>query len=58
MAMERTAAEIAEALYAQAAYVWGEEDAEGQRQALAQAAEEIVSMARYALPPDLEPRFF
>ncbi len=58
MVMQRAAEEVAKALYAQAACLWGEEDAERQRQALDEVAAHIVSMAGYELPPDLEPRFF
>lgn len=45
-------------LYAQAQCLWGEEDAEGQRQAIQRVAEEIAIVAGYDLPPDVEPRFF
>ena len=58
MATERSPEEIFEGLYAQAAGLWGQEDAERQRQALHQTAEEIAIVDRWALPPDLEPRFF
>ncbi|HEY7491453.1 MAG TPA: hypothetical protein VIH59_10140 [Candidatus Tectomicrobia bacterium] len=58
MATEHSPEEIFEGLYAQAADLWGKEDAERQRQTLHQAAEEIASVNRWALPPDLEPRFF
>jgi hypothetical protein len=58
MTAERTAAEVLERLYAQARWLWGDADADRQRQALRQAAEEITLVARQPLPPDLEPRFF
>jgi hypothetical protein len=58
MATERSPEEVFESLYAQAADLWGKEDAEHQRQALYQTAEEIAIVDRWALPPDLEPRFF
>jgi hypothetical protein len=58
MATERSPEEIFEGLYARAAELWGKADAESQRQALQQAAEEIATVDRGALPPDLEPRFF
>ena len=58
MAAERSTEEVLEVLHAQAGCLWGEETAERQRPALQQTAEEIVIMARYELPPDLEPRFF
>jgi hypothetical protein len=50
--------EIFQRLYAQAQALWGEADAEHQRQALRQAAAEIATVTRYEVPPDLEPRFF
>jgi hypothetical protein len=50
--------EIFERFYIQAQRLWGKEDAERQRQALQRVAEEIVIVAGYDLPPDLEPRFF
>jgi hypothetical protein len=58
MATERSPEEIFAGLYAQAAELWGKADAERQRQALQQTAEEIAIVDRWALPPDLEPRFF
>ena len=56
--MDTSTQQVLEALYAQAACLWGREDAERQRAALQQAADQIVEMWRYELPPDLEPRFF
>jgi hypothetical protein len=50
--------EIAAGLYGQAQCLWGEADAEQQRQALRQAAEEIAVVERWEIPPDVEPRFF
>ena len=58
MAAERSVEEVLDRLLAQAAGLWGKEDAEQQRQALRQAAEEITIVDRWAIPPDLEPRFF
>ena len=58
MAGERTAAEILETLAAQARLLWGEADAERQRPALSQTAEEIATVARATVPADLEPKFF
>ena len=58
MARERLTEEIFERFYIQAQRLWGKEDAEQQRQALQRVAEEIVIVAGYDLPPDLEPRFF
>ena len=58
MAGERTAAEMLETLAAQARLLWGEADAERQRPALTQTAEEIAVVARAHLPADLEPQFF
>ena len=58
MAAERTTAEILEALSTQARLLWGEADAERQRPALSQTAEEIAVVARAPLPADLEPQFF
>jgi hypothetical protein len=58
MAEERTAAKILEILAAQARLLWGETDAERQRPALAQTAEEIAIVARTPVPADLEPKFF
>jgi hypothetical protein len=58
MARERSAAEILAELYSQAQCRWGEVDAERQRQALRQAAEEIAVVDGWTIPPDLEPRFF
>jgi hypothetical protein len=56
--MNKSTEQVLDALYAQAACLWGREDAERQRAALQQAADQIVEMSRYELPPDLEPRFF
>ena len=58
MAGERTTAETLEALAAQARLLWGEADAERQRPALSQTAEEIAIVARATVPADLEPKFF
>jgi len=58
MAVERTAAEILVSLSAQARLLWGEADAERQRAALSQTAEEIAVVTRVTLPADLEPQFF
>ena len=58
MAGERTTAEILETLAAQARLLWGEADAERQRPALAQTAEEMAVVARATVPADLEPKFF
>ena len=58
MAEERTAAEMFETLTAQARLLWGEADAERQRPALSQTAEEIAVVARATVPADLEPKFF
>jgi hypothetical protein len=58
MAIERSPEEIFEGLYAQTAGLWGKADAESQRQSLQQTAEEIAIVDHWALPPDLEPRFF
>jgi hypothetical protein len=55
---ERSPQDIFQGLYAQAICLWGQHGAERQRQALQQTAEEIATMTRLALPPDLEPRFF
>lgn len=58
MAGERTAAAMLETLAAQARLLWGEADAERQRPALSQTAEEIAVVARATVPADLEPKFF
>jgi hypothetical protein len=58
MAGECTAAEILEALAAQARCLWGEADAARQRPALSQTAEEIAVVAGTPVPDDLEPKFF
>ena len=58
MAEERTTVEILETLAAQARLLWGEADAERQRPALSQTAEEIAVVARAPVPADLEPKFF
>lgn len=58
MAVEPTVEEILARLVAQARLLWGEADAERQRTALAQTAEEIAVVTRAALPADLEPQFF
>lgn len=54
----RTTAEIFDVLYAHACRLWGEADAERQRPALQQTAEEIAIVAQAPIPPDLEPRLF
>jgi len=58
MAAERTSAEIFEILFAKACLLWGETDAERQRPALAQTAEEIAVVVRATIPAELEPQFF
>ena len=58
MAEERTTVEMLETLAAQARLLWGEADAERQRPALSQTAEEIAVVARAPVPADLEPKFF
>jgi len=58
MAVERTTEEILALLSAQARLLWGEADAERQRAALSQTAEEIAAVTRIVLPADLEPQFF
>ena len=58
MAAERTSAEIFEILFAQACLLWGETDAERQRPALAQTAEEVAVVVWATIPADLEPQFF
>jgi hypothetical protein len=58
MASERSVEEVFMRLFTQAVRLWGEVDAERQRPFLQQTAEHIVIMDRYALPSDLEPRFF
>jgi hypothetical protein len=58
MAAEHTTAEILALLFAQARLLWGETEAERQRAALSQTAEEIATVARVTLPADLEPKFF
>ena len=58
MAVERTTEEILAVLSAPARLLWGEADAERQRAALSQTAEEIASVTRATLPADLEPQFF
>ena len=58
MAIERAPEEILTLLSAQARLLWGEADAERQRAALSQTAEEIAVVARATLPADLEPQFF
>ena len=58
MAVERTTAEILARLSAQARLLWGETDAERQRAALSQTAEDIAAVTRATLPADLEPQFF
>ena len=55
---ERITTEVLETLAAQARLLWGEADAERQRPALSQTAEEIAVVARTPVPADLEPKFF
>jgi hypothetical protein len=43
---------------AQAASLWGQEDAERQRPGLQVSAEQIVRISTHPIPVDLEPRFF
>ena len=57
MATERTMADIVEILTAQTRLLWGAEDAELQRQALAETAAQITLVEQASIPPDLEPRF-
>ena len=57
MAAERTTADIVELLTAQTRLIWGAEDAERQRQALAETAAQITIVEQASIPPDLEPRF-
>ena len=49
---------VLEGLVAQAASLWGQEDAERQRPGLQVSAEHIVEIATHRIPVDLEPRFF
>ena len=58
MPHERVAEDVCNELIAMARVLWGEEDAERQRPGLEASAEQIVTQARYAIPVDLEPRFF
>jgi hypothetical protein len=58
MASERSVEEVFLRLFTQAVHLWGEADAERQRSFLQLTAEHIVTMDHYALPSDLEPRFF
>jgi hypothetical protein len=58
MAGERSTTDIFETLTAQTRLLWGEADAERQRSALSQTAEEIAMVARTPVPADLEPKFF
>src|SRR5262249_32883805 len=58
MAEERTPEQIFALVAAQARLLWGEADAERQRPALSQTAEEIAVVTRAPLPADLEPQFF
>lgn len=57
MAAERTTAEILDILTAQTRRIWGDEDAERQRQALAETAQQITIVEQATVPPALEPRF-
>ena len=58
MTGEPTIDEVLARLEAQTRLLWGDADVERQRLELRQTAEEIALIARQALPPDLEPRFF
>lgn len=58
MAVERTVEEMFARLFAQARLLWGETDAERQRAALSQTAEDIAVVTCATLPADLEPQFF
>ena len=58
VAIARSVEEIFTQLYSQARCLWGEADAERQRQALQQAAEEIALVEGWDISPDLEPRLF
>jgi len=58
MTTARTTEEIFDVLSAQARLLWGDSDAERQRPALSQTAEEIAVVARATVPADLEPKFF
>jgi hypothetical protein len=58
MAGERITTDVLETLAVQARLLWGEADAERQRPALSQTAEEIAVVARTPVPADLEPKFF
>ena len=58
MAAERSTEAVLAGLYAQAQSLWGEADADRQRQALRQAAEEVALVLGWQVPADLEPRFF
>ena len=58
MAIARSIEEILAGLSSQAEGLWGKAYAEQQHQALRRTAEEIALVQRYAVPPDLEPRFF
>lgn len=58
MTADRSQDHVFVVLYAQAVRLWGQEDAERQRQALTQTAAELATLARFELPPDVEPRFF
>jgi len=58
MAGERTTTEMLDTVAAQARLLWGEADAERQRPALSQTAEEIAVVTRTPVTADLEPKFF
>jgi hypothetical protein len=58
VAIARSVEEVFAQLYSQARCLWGEADAERQRQALQQAAEEIAVVESWDISPDLEPRLF
>jgi hypothetical protein len=58
MGREYSVEKVVEGLVAQARCLWGEADAERQRQGLQGSAEQIVQISTYPIPVDLEPRFF
>jgi hypothetical protein len=58
MGREHAVEEVLEGLVAQAASLWGQEDAERQRPGLQVSAEQIVHLSTHPIPVDLEPRFF
>ncbi len=58
MGRKHSVEEVLEGLVAQAASLWGEEDAERQRPGLQVSAEQMVHLSTHPIPVDLEPRFF